>query len=287
MNNVPSHLETALTRLSQKSIGAVQNGQSLDVLNAYLHIERPIERKLKTKMAEIDEVGGGIVLLIGSAGDGKSHLISVVKKDGKWPDTSYYNDATSSYSPQKTAVDTLVESLTDFSDAELDTTDNKLVLAINLGKLNSLIEDNRVKQQYSRIVESVKSIFDGDGEPKESERIKVLMFPNEQIFEFDADCEEEYPVNSHFISSLLEKITAPTDSNPIFTAYSKDNHTCVSAKHPVKINFELLSLPFIRNSITLLIIEAIIRFDLKITARELLEKKGFSEFFVAHAFICE
>lgn len=266
-----THLEAALARLSQKSIGAVQNGLSLDPTDLYLHVDRPIEAKLKAKMARIDAAGGGIVLVVGSAGDGKSHLISVIKQDTDWPDTSFYTDATSSSGPKKYAVDTMFESLTAFSDSNIDSTADKLVLAINLGMLNSLIEHDKVKAEYSRLVGAVSPIFDRDGAPLESERIQVLMFPDEQFFEFDADSDEEYPVGSRFITGLLRKITAPVDENPFYRAYCKDVEEKQSPKDVVRLNFELLSHPAIVRTISLLIIEGIIRYDLRLTVRELLD----------------
>lgn len=102
-----TNLYKALSRLSLKSIEAVQSGQGLSDFDQYMHVTRPIEKELEQKMHEIDLIGGGIVLLIGSAGDGKSHLLSLVKDKFNWTESSYYNDATVSCSPKKTAVDTL------------------------------------------------------------------------------------------------------------------------------------------------------------------------------------
>ena len=95
-----TNLYKALSRLSLKSLDAVQNGQGLTDFDNYMHVTRPIEEVLQQKMHMIDATGGGIVLLIGSAGDGKSHLLSLVKHEFDWPDQCYYNDATASCSPK-------------------------------------------------------------------------------------------------------------------------------------------------------------------------------------------
>ena len=99
-----TNLKAVIQKLSQGAVESVQSGSKLDRLSDYMHIVRPIERQLMEKMQAIENEGGGIVLLIGSAGDGKSHLISCVKK--AMPETSFffYNDATASASPKRTAI---------------------------------------------------------------------------------------------------------------------------------------------------------------------------------------
>ena len=103
-----------------------------------------------------------------------------------WGDDCFYNDATASSSPRKTAIDTLKESLTEFKDANLHSTSQKLVLAINLGKLNALIDDEEFKQEYKEIVTAAAPIFDDDDTtpPSETKRVRIIMFTYEQIFEF-------------------------------------------------------------------------------------------------------
>ena len=181
-----SQLREALLHLSQHSVNSVQNGIKFTNWDEYMHIDRPIESKLITRMDSIDQEGGGIILLVGSAGDGKSHLISRIKQMSDWGDDCFYNDATASSSPRKTAIDTLKESLTEFKDANLHSTSQKLVLAINLGKLNALIDDEEFKQEYKEIVTAAAPIFDDDDTtpPSETKRVRIIMFTYEQIFEF-------------------------------------------------------------------------------------------------------
>ena len=169
-----THLKDVFSRLSQHSVDSVQSGISFSDLDDYMHVERPIELRLLEKINEIDSVGGGIILLVGSAGDGKSHLISKIKPVSDWSNNCFYNDATASSSPHKTAIDTLKEALVDYKDANINLTARKLVLAINLGKLNAFIEDPEVQTEYSQLVAAAWPIFDDDDTtpPIESERIK-------------------------------------------------------------------------------------------------------------------
>lgn len=267
-----TQLKEAFFHLSQHSIDSVQNGRSFTEWDNYMHVDRPIENKLYEKMDEIDDAGGGIVLLVGSAGDGKSHLLSRIRQMSDWGDNSFYNDATASSSPKKTAIDTLKEALTDFKDVNLNSTKSKLVLAINLGKLNALIDDEEFKSEYQEIVDSTWPIFDDDDTtpPIDKDRVKVVMFVDQQAFEFNTEPSKPI-VESQFLSAIMGKIVSNDARNPFYKAYKDDIANGISRKDPLILNYELLSLPEVRNTIVMLIIEAIIRFKMIITPREFLD----------------
>lgn len=269
----PSKLKTALECLSMRSVESVQDGNVLGSFDCYMHVSRPIEDKLRQRMKAIDASGGGIVLLVGSAGDGKSHLISTMKREFDWASTCYYNDATASCSPRKTAIETLKEALVDFKDDSIGSTDRKLVLAINLGKLNALIDEDDVRDEYRQLVNAVEPIFDEDDStpPIESDRIKVVLFTNEQIFEFYPEDDGAYPVKSSFLASILDKIVAPVDGNPFYQAYVEDGQNGTNPADPIRLNYELLSLPEVRRTVEMSVIEAIICSRLLITPREFLD----------------
>lgn len=268
-----TNLRNVIKRLSQGSVDSVQSGNALDELSSYLHVSRPIESILKQKIDEIEDEGGGIVLLVGSAGDGKSHLISCMRKQFPDADISYYNDATASSSPHKTAVQTLQEALQDYTDDHILTTSRKLVLAINLGKLNAFVDEPSVKENFSSLVKVAEQVFDDDAifQIQETPRIKVVLFTNHQIFEVHPEREDTYPVESTFISQILEKIVDFKLSNPFYKAYELDSHTEGSVTDPVWINYKLLCIGSVRTAIEKYIIECIIRFKLIITPREFLD----------------
>lgn len=267
-----SRLQEAFLHLSQHSVDSVQNGNEFTNWDEYMHVYRPIESKLMQKMDKIDKTGGGIVLLIGSAGDGKSHLISRIKQMSNWGDGNFYNDATASSSPNKTAIDTLKEALVDFNDANLYNTNKKLVLAINLGKLNALIDDEDFKADYKEIVSSTLPIFDDDDTtpPIDTDRVKFVMFVDQQIFEFHKDSIGR-TVESKFLTDILEKIISTDPNNPFLKAYNEDIMNGIDCKNPLILNFKLLSIPEVRNTIIMTVIEAIIRFKMIITPREFLD----------------
>lgn len=267
-----TRLKEAFLHLSQNSVDSVQNGKSFTEWDKYMHVERPIENKLCRVMKEIDDAGGGIILLVGSAGDGKSHLLSRIRQISNWGDNCFYNDATASSSPKKTAIETLKEALVDYRDINLYKTSNKLVLAINLGKLNALIDDDGFKADYKEIVKSTWPIFDDDDTtpPIDTERVKVVMFVDIQPFEFHIDA-TNYKVESEFLSAIMERIVKRNNANPFYSAYLDDISNEIDVKDPVILNYELLSIPEVRNCIVMTIVEAIIRFKIIITPREFLD----------------
>ena len=128
-----------LKSLCHGSQEAVQSGAHFSELDKYLHVKRPIDNEICNHMDEILRVGGGILLLVGSAGDGKSHMISYLKSIERYKDFVFYNDATEGCSPQISAVETLKFALGDYRTATLNETSSKTVLAVNIGKLQDLV----------------------------------------------------------------------------------------------------------------------------------------------------
>ena len=90
-------------RLCQGSKEAVQSGLELDMFDKYMHIERPIDKAVRDTMNMIRNEGGGILFLVGSAGDGKSHMISTLKQE--YTDFDYRNDASESPWPNVESID--------------------------------------------------------------------------------------------------------------------------------------------------------------------------------------
>lgn len=268
-----SKLYQILSTLSQSSVESVQTGDGFSEIDRYLHTERPISEELMDRMIEIDEAGGGIILLVGSAGDGKSHLLSKIKDLVEWGDKAFYNDATASCSPNKTAIETLKEGLVDFSDENIQVTTKKMVLAINLGKLRAFIDDPEAASIYSKIKKATEPLFDEDDSTPaiNSEHIKVVEFSNKQIYEIDAKKDGIDALQSSFLTTILDKIVSPAKTNPFYNAYEVDLMSSLGLKNPLLINYRLLMIPEVRQTIVRTIIESIIRYNLSITPREYLD----------------
>lgn len=265
-----SKLVKTFKRLSQGSRQSVSNGQALDLFDEYIHVERPIEKTVRKAMDDIREKGGGLLLLVGSAGDGKSHMIASLKKD--YSDFKYRNDASESPDPDLEAREYLKRCLEDFNDESIDTTNTKLLVAINMGKLSEFIDDNSIRERFHKVVECAQTLFDEDNlHHKETERVRIVSFGNHQIFElYPERINEEYPVDSEFIRAVLGKITQDSNDNIFYQSY-KESKPKGDDYDPVYVNYELLRLPAVQDTIVKILIEAIIRYKLLLTPRELFD----------------
>lgn len=229
-------------RLSQGSKQSVQSGLKLDNFDKYMHVDRPIDKAVRKAMDDIRQEGGGILLLVGSAGDGKSHMISTLQKD--YADFDFRNDASESPWPSIKSIDALKIFLANFKDATLHSTSSKMLVAINMGKLSAFIDDVEVKEEFKGIVECAKTLFDEDNlHHKESERVKIVSFANHQIFElYPEQKNEDYPVDSLFIRTVLKKITHKGDDNVFFNAFKKSTPTG-NDFDPCYVNYQFLCIP--------------------------------------------
>lgn len=265
-----TNLIRALNRLNRGSQEAVQNGKALSDLDLYLHVKRPVEDVIRKNLNDISSLGGGLLLLVGSAGDGKSHIVSQLRGEPLFSDFYFLNDATEGCSPLMSAVDTLKYNLSFYSDSLAAGCTTKTVLAINQGKLLDLIEDDSFSLDFSQLKELVEKNF-ADGTIGEG-NIRIISLANQQAFELILNTDEEYPIESSFMSQIMEKITAKCEDNPFYLAYKKDLESAdPHSIDPVLINYELLQCENVRAAIVKLIIEAIVRFDLTITPRDFLD----------------
>lgn len=133
-----------LDRLRKSSNDSIDHVEKFDKFKKYMHVNRTAEEDLKDILRRVNASGKKtLVLLCGSAGDGKSHLLSYLKNsDEERLINNYvvYNDATESSAPSMTAIQTLNNLLDSFKDYNLDMPGQNVILAINLGVLSNFIE---------------------------------------------------------------------------------------------------------------------------------------------------
>ena len=262
-----------LRRLSKLSAEAVQNLDSFDPLKKYLHVIRNTETDFKHLMHAISNINHKqLVLVCGSAGDGKSHLLSHLKYDDSenlFADYSIINDATESNSPKETAIQTLAGRIAAFRDDRLDDGGcEKVVLAINLGMLNNFIDSPQGKDfQALRSYVLNNNIFTV-AEPLPFDRNSVFQhidFSNYQLYTLTA-----HGAKSDYLSQLFTKIFAASCENPFYAAYT-DSASCPHHVHcPVRHNFEFLMKPEIQSQLIQRIIEVCIKDKLIVTSRDVL-----------------
>ena len=263
-----------LSRLRKLSAESVENTKSFDPFKEYLHVERPVETELRELLRNANaKQKKCLVLLCGSAGDGKSHLISYLKNsdaEGLLADYEPYNDATESSEPTLTSIDTLSEKLSAFNDDNyLHDDGKKMIMAINLGTLNNFIESDKGKK-YTKLKEYVESngIFSGFGQRSayiENSVYQHVSFSDYQVFSLI-----ETGVETTFLENLLEKIFRKSADNPFFQAYNDDAACSMCHRCPVRHNYEFLSDSKNQKALIRRIVEVVIKDKAIVSTREVL-----------------
>ena len=263
-----------LRRLSKLSAEAVQNLDHFDPLKKYMHITRHTEIDFKQLLLKIAEVNHKqLVLVCGSAGDGKSHLLSYLKyseQDHILDSYTIINDATESDAPNQTAIETLAERIAAFRDDRLnDGGREKVVLAINLGMLNNFIDSEQGKY-FGKLKQYVlnNNIF-SVAQPlpfNKDEIFHHIDFSNYQLYTLTAD-----GARSDYLTELFEKVFGNNTCNPFYNTYINQGSTCPHhTQCPVRHNFEFLMKEDVRKLLIQRIIEVCIKDKLVITSRDIL-----------------
>lgn len=262
-----------LSKLKESSKEAVEGLNTFSSFKKYMHVNRDAQNELQDIILAADKSERAqLILVCGSVGDGKSHIISYFKS--KYPDVMknfiLHNDATESLEPNKTSMDTLNDVLDCFSDEKIKTSTKKLILAINLGTLNNFI-DSEYGDRFTILREYVeskkileKSIVDNKFEEKSN--IQFINFSDYNLYTL-----KDGKVQSKYIKELINKITNPSEVNEFYNSY-KDN--CSSCKNkdkcPIKANYELISEDNVQNAIVDLLVQCIIKNKIIISTRALL-----------------
>ena len=149
-----------LKKLQKSSPESIDNADLLESYKAYLHVENEVENDLRELLRQVDpNQEKCLVLVCGSAGDGKSHMVAFLKyADSEELLNGYvsYNDATESRAPTQFASERMAEKLAPFNDSNYDDPDGtKMIIAINLGTLNNFIESDQGKS-FSRLKKYVE-----------------------------------------------------------------------------------------------------------------------------------
>lgn len=262
-----------LNRLRKSSSDSIDNVEKFDSFKEYMHVTRMVEEDLKTILRAVNRCGKKtLVLLCGSAGDGKSHLLSYLRNSDEEKlieDYVIYNDATESSAPSKTATETLNELLSSFKDSNLNLPGQNVILAINLGVLSNFIESDygdefsqlRMYVEDSYILSSqVNNKFD------EASYFKHVSFSDYHMFSLT-----ENGVHAGYIEDILDKVFSDKEENLFFKSYKKDCSTCpLAQKCPVKMNYEFLMDVKRQKYIADLLVETIIQDKVILTTREIL-----------------
>nr|WP_276575901.1 DNA phosphorothioation-dependent restriction protein DptF [Oceanirhabdus seepicola] len=267
-------LINTLKRLRTSSKEAVENIDSFSNFKEYMHVERPVQHEFWNLIKSAHNSDKPQLLLVcGSVGDGKSHLISYFKN--KNPeilcDFSIHNDATESLDPEKTSIETLNEVLDVYSDDKLyEGHKEKLILAINLGTLTNFI-DSEFGHRFTKLKEYItkKKILHDNIEESKFEQNSYFQYINFSDYHMYSLMEEG--PTSQYIKDIIGKIANKDDENPFFMSYSNNCSNCsCSYKCPIKNNYDFIGDEFVQKRIIDKLIEVMIKEKVIISTRALL-----------------
>lgn len=264
-----------LKKLRESSKYAVAQGtySNLNQFKKYLHIEREVEKKLKALITSASKNNKSQLLLVcGNVGDGKSHILSHLHDELKDIISQFiiHNDATESHNPNESSNETLYKLLEGFRDDNLKESNDKIILAINLGTLSKFIEEYGNK--FSVLREYIRSskILDTDlihnDEFDSNSNFHHVNFTDYHIYSLT-----ENGAVSDIIMTLLEKIISKNEANTIYKAYQDYNSIVDDKIHcPILYNYEFLFNKNNRTIISQLITKAIIKSKEIVSLRTLL-----------------
>lgn len=263
-----------LNRLRKSSSESIDSTNKFDEFKEYIHVERTAERDLKAILKKVNATGKKtLFMLCGSAGDGKSHLMSYLKNsepEKLIENYQVYNDATEVSSQCKKPNETLNELLDRFSDEKCDESGQNLILAINLGVLSNFVESEYAKTRFNRLKTYVEKCniltsMVNDNDYDASSPFQHISFADYNLFSLG-----EEGVVSDYIERLLDKIFAENETNIFFKSYKKKSVECpLTSTCPIKNNFEMFMDKNNRKYISQLLVKGIVKDKEIITTREI------------------
>lgn len=269
--NNPNCLVSTLSKLRESSKDAVVSADFSDAYTMYMHVDRPVQEEFVSILKRTyASPNAQLILLCGSVGDGKSHMLSYCRE--VYPDMMkefyVHNDSTASLYIDKPASFTLNELMEDFTDDKISSSSKKVILAINLGTLSNFIEedvDNRFKRLRAYVDRA--GILDAHaGSDSDDANFHCVNFADYHLFELTKNGPE-----STYIQGILSRITAPDKDNVFYTAYCGCCQNCDNGSRcPVKMNYEMLGKKEIQAGIIRVLVETIIKNKLILSTRALL-----------------
>jgi DNA phosphorothioation-dependent restriction protein DptF len=275
MEFISNPLIEELKKLRESSKYAVAQGthSNLNEFKKYLHIEREVEKKLKTIITHASVNNKSQLLLVcGNVGDGKSHILSHLDDELKDVISQFtiHNDATESHNPNETSNETLYKLLEGFKDDKLQESNDKIILAINLGTLSKFIEEYTDEFKCLKKYILHNKILDTDlihnDEFDATSNFHHVNFTDYHLYSLTSE-----GAISELITTLFERIVAENDSNSLYKAYVSckeilaDEISC-----PILYNYEFLFSENNRQIIAQLIIKAIVKSKEIVSLRTLL-----------------
>lgn len=262
-----------LKKLKESSKEAVENITNFSDFKKYMHVKRYVQDELFNIIEKSSKSNTAkLILVCGGVGDGKSHIISYFKNN--YPDMmakfEIHNDATESFEPGKTSIDTLNDVLADFNDENIHKSNKKFILAINLGALSNFI-DSKYQDNFKNLKQYVenKKILDVDISDNSYEEDSNFQFINFSDYHIYSLTEEK--AKSQYVEDIINKITQDDERNVFKNSYKSNCINCdINYKCPIKINYEMLMKESVKEKLIDILIESIVKDKLIVSTRSLL-----------------
>ena len=238
-----------------------------------MHVDRSIQNDLIKELERVkNEQSNHLIILCGSVGDGKSHLLAYLKtnKPELYNKFTIHNDATESFDPNKSSIDTLAQVLQPFNNDNFETSNDKIILAINLGVLAKFLESQYCETEFTKLRDIIidsnileKTISNNICQDK----VSFITFSDYNLFELNDNKDLNY-TSSKYILALFNKITDNNNSNPFYIAYKKDKER--NLKNAIIINYEMFCDDEVQDIIINYLIKIFIKYKKIVSTRELL-----------------
>ena len=271
LNQNEKCLISTLSFLRESSKEAVASADFSDPYTLYMHVNRPVQDEFLSVLRNTyNSDHAELVLLCGSVGDGKSHMLSYCHE--VYPDMmnsfSVHNDSTASLYVDKPASYTLTEIMSPFSDDNIETSKQKLILAINLGTLSNFLNSDK-ENRFSLLKEYVWNagiLDENKGLLGKSKHFHSINFADYHLYEITAN-----GAKSSYIKGILNKITSADEHNVFYANYMQCCKKCDAfSKCPIRANYELLMDDKIQDGLIDSLIESIVKNKLIVSTRSLL-----------------
>ena len=264
----------ALNVLKISSKESVENLNEFSSFKEYMHVKRNMQDELVDKIREASKSNSSqLILVCGSVGDGKSHLISYIKHHYPEEMNAFYlhNDASESFDPTKTSMDTLNDVLDGFSDEKLDNSEiHKVIVAINLGTLNNFIE-SKYQERFTKLKAFVKAHRIIESSIEQEAREEATQFHYVNFTDYHLYTLTEKGAKSSYLDELLLKIGNQDEENYFYNAYCTYCESCKYDKEcPVQANYEMIQNLSIRKGVITALIKTMIKEKLIISTRDVL-----------------
>lgn len=260
-----------LARLRESSKSAVVSADFADPYTMYMHVDRPVQEEFISILEKTYNTNHAeLILLCGSVGDGKSHMLSYC--NDKYPDMMdrfyVHNDSTASLYIDKPASYTIMKLMEEFSDEKIESSTKKMILAINLGTLSNFLEADKESRflKLKRYVENAGILDEKVGKDGEDKYFHSVNFADYHLYELSRE-----GTQSSYMQGILEKITQQDEDNDFYRAYCNSCKECPSYDMcPIRANYELLFDKRIQRGIINVLIECIVKNKLIVSTRSLL-----------------